>query len=176
MAPRVDLNPNLSNNLSLTGSTTLSANKNVFNNSLFTPCANNYDNDLLMSGMNFGQLPEIKTDTFQNSQNTAQTTFTSNPVEEQKTEKTKVEVPEQENAEDSVQEVQGSNIAKISGASLGFLAPIGGKLLELYKGGSFKELFKFKPLAITCTVLGVVGYGIGMLVDSLIDAKKAQKT
>ncbi len=67
-----------------------------------------------------------------------------------------------------------SNNGKIIGTIGGFLAPIGSKLISLFKGGNIKNLFKFKQLAIVCPALALAGFGIGALVDGFFNAKKAQ--
>lgn len=67
-----------------------------------------------------------------------------------------------------------STSAKKAGAVLGFLAPTAGKVVQLFKGGKFKDLFKFKQLAIACPALALVGFTIGSLVDGYINSNKAK--
>jgi len=63
---------------------------------------------------------------------------------------------------------------KVACGILGFLAPLGSKIVSLVKGGSFKELFKFKQLAVACPVLAAAGIGIGAVIDGFINSKRAQ--
>lgn len=68
-----------------------------------------------------------------------------------------------------------SNTAKKAGAFLGFLAPMGGKIVKLFQGGKFKDLFKFKQLAIACPALALAGLAVGSLVDGYINSKRAKE-
>lgn len=67
-----------------------------------------------------------------------------------------------------------SNTGKKTGLILGLLSPIAGKLVELFKGGKFSTLFKSKQLAIACPALGLVGLGIGALIDGNINSNRAK--
>lgn len=57
---------------------------------------------------------------------------------------------------------------------MGFLAPAAGKIVQLFKGGKFKDLFKFKQLAVACPVVALAGFGIGSLIDSYINSQRAK--
>ncbi len=67
-----------------------------------------------------------------------------------------------------------TDAAKNTLAFLGFLAPVVGKLGQLFKGGKVAELFKFKQLAIACPAVALAGYGIGTLVDGFINTQRAK--
>ncbi len=66
-----------------------------------------------------------------------------------------------------------SNTAKIAGFTLGALAPATGKFIDWFKGGSFKALFKSKHLAIACPIVALGGLAVGALVDNNINTKRA---
>lgn len=67
-----------------------------------------------------------------------------------------------------------TNAYKKSGAVLGLLAPIAGKLVQLFRGGKFSELFKIKQIAIACPVVGLAGLAVGTLVDSYVNSQRAK--
>ncbi|MBD5401741.1 hypothetical protein HDR58_02910 [bacterium] len=59
-------------------------------------------------------------------------------------------------------------------ASLGALAPLATRTYKLAKGtGTFKELFKFKPIAIVGSILAAAGWALGAMIDNGINAKRA---
>lgn len=60
-----------------------------------------------------------------------------------------------------------TNKGKIGGAIIGALAPIVTKLLT-------NGAMRFKPLAIACTALGLAGAGVGALIDTITNTKRAQ--
>lgn len=158
--------------------------------------ANSYDNDIMMSGINFGQLTTpINTQEVQNNNpvQTSNQAQTQTSVPSEQTQQTVLSftqnknIPQSEQSgiipeisnliatESAQEEPKSSNIAKILGATAGLLAPLAGKVVGLFKGGSFKSLFKLKELAVTCPILGMVGLGVGMLVDSCIDSQKSKQ-
>lgn len=65
-----------------------------------------------------------------------------------------------------------TDFAKKSGAVLGFLAPMAGKIVELFKGGKFKELFKFSQLAKACPLVAVAGFAIGSMIDGYVNSQR----
>jgi len=67
-----------------------------------------------------------------------------------------------------------TNTGKKAGAALGFLAPVTGKLVQLFKGGKFSELFKFKQIAIACPAIALAGLGIGALIDGYVNTQRAK--
>ena len=67
-----------------------------------------------------------------------------------------------------------TDAAKNTLAFLGFLAPVVGKLGQLFKGGKVAELFKFKQLVIACPAVALAGYGIGTLIDGFINTQRAK--
>lgn len=171
---------------SSTAASTTNTQGSLFTNYTSTPI-NDYSNDIMMSGINFGQiattlnqaqqaqvsaqtqqLPQQQTQQIQQSQQ-ANPAFSGNGARQtQQVKESQVSQTVEE------QEPKSSNIAKILGAATGLLAPIVPKTINLIKGGKFKELFKLKELAVACPIFGVVGLGMGMLLDSCIDAKKAK--
>lgn len=68
-----------------------------------------------------------------------------------------------------------STAGKPAFAFLGFLAPLATKVVQLFKGGKFADLFKVKQLAILCPALALAGYGIGALVDGFTNNKRAKQ-
>ena len=68
---------------------------------------------------------------------------------------------------------QKTNAGKTIGGVFGFLAPVAGKIKSWFRGGNFKDLFKFKQLAIVCPALAAAGIGAGALIDGFYNNKKA---
>ena len=140
---------------------TASSNGSVFTNYNSVP-TNDYSNDILMGGINFSQLASAlpvaaASGNVQTQQQvSSQQSFGNNP-----------QVPGTQ--ED---EPKKSNLGKILGAIVGVLAPIAPKVVKLFKGGKFTELFKRKELLVSCPIFGVVGLGIGMLLDSCFKSNK----
>lgn len=64
------------------------------------------------------------------------------------------------------------NKAKYIGAGTGFLLPVLPKFIEWAKGAKFKDVFKFKALALPCAVLAAAGYVIGTLTGSCLENRK----
>ncbi|MCM1339843.1 MAG: hypothetical protein NC191_09250 [Muribaculaceae bacterium] len=62
-----------------------------------------------------------------------------------------------------------SNLGKILGGILGAAAPVVTRLIT-------KTGFQFKPLAIACSALGLAGAGVGALIDSFTNSKRAEAT
>lgn len=129
-----------------------------------SPAGCDYTNDVLMSGVDFTKLATAAIQ---------QTAAQNNNVGQVQVPQNNTNTGQQETELADEQESEGSNIAKIIGATSGFLAPLAGKLYSWAKGGDPKVLFKFKQLAVTCPVLAVAGLGIGMLTDACIDATKS---
>lgn len=67
-----------------------------------------------------------------------------------------------------------TDAAKKTGLVLGFLAPMAGKIIELCKGGNFKELFKFKQLAIACPLIATAGFAVGSMIDGYVNSQRAK--
>ena len=149
----------------------VNTNGSIFTNYNSVP-TNDYSNDIFMKNMNFGQIAQVLTppaaqqnvqpqqlqqaqQAFQGKQNEQ----AANPA---------VQEAEQEEPKTSVW-------GKIAGATVGLLAPIAPKVVKLFRGGKFTELFKKKELLVSCPIFAVVGLGIGMLVDSCVSSRKAQK-
>ena len=132
-------------------------------NSIF-PSGNNYTDDIMMGSIDFDKILDSENQQILISQD--------KQVSSGENQQTENDIQEEKDTDENKKN-NSSNIAKILCAIGGFLAPIGEKLIKWAKGENPKELFKYKPLAITCAVLGVAGLGIGMLLDACIDAKKA---
>ena len=159
----------------------------IFSTNGTSPMGNNYQNDIMMKNLNFGALAQSMgqnstqnaSGTPQNSQiqSSAQNQQTSFGKTEDETKKAMTEYLKQNQSvqNSSSQTNKSSYIGKLLGFVGGLLAPLAGKAVKLLQGGSFKDLFKLKELAVSCPILGVVGLGVGMLVDSCIDANKENK-
>lgn len=157
----------------------------IFSTNGTSPMGNNYQNDIMMKNLNFGALAQSMgqntaqnaSDATQNSQiqSSAQNQQTSFGKTEDETKKAMAEYLKQNQSvqNESSQTPKPSYLGKLLGFVGGLLAPLAGKAVKLIQGGNFKDLFKLKELAISCPILGVVGLGVGMLVDSCIDANKA---
>ncbi len=166
----------------------------TLNNPLFPMVTNNYEQDMLMpqefkmSALNNVQPSESVQNNQEVQQTVNQSSFTSNQ---------NTEVLENSNVNNSVNNsaqldnyllAKDKNIAvtengnfyketnstKKALAFLGFLAPAAGKIVQLFKGGKFKDLFKFKQLAVACPVVALAGFGIGSLIDSYINSQRAK--
>jgi hypothetical protein len=148
----------------------------LFSNYSSTP-TNDYSNDIMMQGLNFGQIATALNQAQQQEQPTAQIPAQTTQTEVQQPTQTSFEGQQTEKTQAQTtteEEPKGSNIAKILGAATGLVAPLVPKAFKLLKGGSFKELFKLKELAVACPIFGVVGLGMGMLLDSCIDSQKTK--
>lgn len=152
----------------------------LFSNYSSTP-TNDYSNDIMMQGLNFGQLATSLSQGVPSqtqNQNTAQIpaqTQTPQSAQSFSGQSQQADDTQQQTAQTKTdEEPKKSNIAKILGAATGLVAPLVPKALKLIKGGSFKELFKLKELAVACPIFGVVGLGMGMLLDSCIDSRNAK--
>ncbi len=172
MAAMPNYNAGLSNN------NNSNALLNFGNNGLMT----GYEDDIMMSNMDFAQIaanpqaalmqtPTVGTTP---SMTGGQTQQTGQPDEgelagylQQRDRNTAVT--------ESGNRYVKTNAGKTFGAVLGFLSPVVGKVVSLIKGAKFKDLFKFKQLAIACPALAVAGLGLGALIDGFCNSKKAQK-
>lgn len=129
--------------------------------------------------------------TEKNATSPAQTPFTAAPdasaqlAENSGVNNSSVETPEELNnyllaRDKNIATTENGNIYRKTDKNkgtftlLGFLAPLAGKVVQLFKGGKFKDLFKFKQLAIACPVVALAGYGIGTLVDGYINSQRAK--
>ena len=148
----------------------------TLNNPLFPMVTNNYEQDMLMpqefkmSALNNVQPSESVQNNQEVQQTVNQSSFTSNQ---------NTEVLENSNVNNSVNnsaQLDNYLLAKDKNALafLGFLAPAAGKIVQLFKGGKFKDLFKFKQLAVACPVVALAGFGIGSLIDSYINSQRAK--
>ena len=175
MIDNVGINTNIGSN-SAFGMPNLSNNANMTKlNSLFDfkPSVNNYENDFMMGGLgldnptNFTASPQFETE--QNIKNEV--------VQPQNVETSQITNP-QPQVEDlgklPTVEVPRSNVAKKFGGILGFLAPIAGCAVDLFKGVPASKVFNMKQLAVTCPLVALTGLGIGAFVDGCINAN-AQK-
>lgn len=176
------------------------ANNNIANSNPLIGNGNllttDYSDDIMMSNIDFSNPSTLQpaaqqaaptatpaaptgqsTGTITQPQQSQVPTFTSNPQEGASaseldnylvTQDNNLAVTENGNA------YKKSNNGKTIGTIAGFLAPIGSKLVSLFKGGNIKNLFKFKQLAIVCPALALAGFGIGALVDGFFNSKKAQ--
>lgn len=193
----VNNNMNYMQNYGNFGTNQMFSNSSVNPNSIFSftsnplqPVTNNYEDDFMMP--DFLKLGNT-TDTFQlsDSQN--------NVNEEQNVDQNKElgssENPELQNQKNTENQLSGYSLssmdknialteygnpykktdtAKNTLAFLGFLAPVVGKIGQLFKGGKFSELFKFKQLVIACPAVALAGYGIGTLVDGFVNTQRAK--
>lgn len=172
---------------------------NLFN---FTPTVNNYNDDIMMSKLdsifaNSGMQQNLNNNItnsqmqYQNNNNNTNPTFSSS----QQLQQTQPQMQNPNSSELEMNELDGylaakdkniaytennnpyrkTNAAKSAGAILGFLAPVGGKIVKLFQGGKFKDLFKFKHLAIACPALALAGLGVGYLIDGYTNTKRAEK-
>lgn len=74
---------------------------------------------------------------------------------------------------DKEQPVSNSKIGKIGGAVLGFLAPIGEKLISGLKNKAVLKSINWKHLAVTCPIVALAGFGIGSMLDGFLNSKKS---
>lgn len=176
-----------------------SSNNNNSNSLLnFSPSANAYEDDLMMSNMNFAAIagsactpvPQASSDKTQTQG--SEPSFSGGTSD-------KAAIDSQSNTASAMgsQELNGylaskvgdgysqtekggvykkSDAAKVAGFTLGALAPATGKFIDWFRGGSFKALFKSKQLAIACPVVALAGLAVGALVDNNINTKRAQAT
>lgn len=184
MVANVGLNTNfsLNNNPSLGNNITNINNTNKPNSvfDLSTPL-HSYENDFMLSGCNLtnfsgATLPQVNA---QNPQSQAQA---QQSVAEPQAAPQNVEVAQTaplQPAEKSLQlpptEVKSSNTAKVAGGILGFLAPLAGCAVDLFKGVTVSKAFNLKQLAVTCPLVALAGFGVGMFIDGCINTKQAQK-
>ena len=166
MSEKVELNTLISNNQTQTQSLlpVSSCNKPIMPNSIFGTSVNDYSNDIMCQNLNFAGTQ---------SANTPQ----PEPVQQQepKTE----DKPTPAVTETPQEEVPGktNGKAKYVGAGTGFILPVVPKLIDLAKGGKFKEIFKLKALALPCLVLSAAGYVIGKLTgDCLANRHKVTES
>lgn len=184
---------NYSYNLPFSGITNTTSNNNLLN---FSPVANSYNNDIMMS--NFDNMLTASMNQQQQTQN-LQNIQTPNPYQQSVFTGAQQQVPAEETQTATQQqmnmdELEGclaardknlaftennnpyvkTDIGKKAGTILGFLAPVAGKVVQLFNGAKFKDLFKFKQLAIACPAVALAGLGIGYLIDNCVNSKKAQ--
>lgn len=202
----VGLNPNLSGyGLSALGNSSV-GNSGLVNsnnqNSIFNmpTISNAYENDIMMSNLNFGSLAGAAyTNPPQNAcehSDLSSVNFKGlDPsINENVSDKTIAEHQCNSNSTLDSSDLDGyltskngdgyaqtengaaykkSNTAKIAGFTLGALAPATGRFIDWFKGGNFKDLFKSKHLAIVCPIVALGGLAVGALVDNNINTKRA---
>ncbi len=194
MVDQVALNTNIGLNSSLPDLSM--GNQNILSkqqNSIFDmkTSANDYENDFMMSGlfaptnanttnMTNPILPQQQTGSA--ALNSPVTSFQgSEQAKLQPLQNTVEPAKETEYAQNSALPkisdvpVKNSNVAKTAGGILGFLAPIAGCAVDLFKGVPAAKAFNLKQLAVTCPLVALAGLGIGMFVDGFINTKQAQK-
>lgn len=184
------------NNLGTSLSSTNMTGSLFGSNPMYQMTTSNYEDDMMMpeelkiSGMNNMLATASLQNTGSQTQGVQQaTTFTSNQQPAQTTgtmDNFGTQVDDQAysnylvNRDANIETTETGNayqktaIGKKSLATLGFLAPATGKVVQLFKGGSFKELFKFKPLALATGALTLAGLGIGSLIDGYINNQRAK--
>lgn len=172
------------NNNGITPPLNLNANKNLMPNINFS--TNNYDNDIMLPSF-------LKTDTTSFTSTTneqepiIQTSIGNNPINTSEIPQATENDPIAEGLKGALAEPTGNialtengnpykktNFWKKALATTGFLIPIAGRVNKLAKGGKFKELFKFKPLAIACPAIALAGFAIGALADACTNSKRAK--
>ncbi len=184
------------NNSTNNSTNSLFTNNSTGNNGLYNPVGNDYSDDIMMQkfdtmlnsalntqaqnpsqnlSANYNPMSDMNTNTsFTSNASTNQTADTQQPIDTSELngylaqQDKNIAYTENNNA------YHKSNTAKKAGAVLGFLAPTAGKFIQLFKGGKFKDLFKFKQLAIACPALALAGLAIGSLVDGYINSNRAK--
>ena len=168
----------------------LTAAKNSSNNLLTggTPVISDYSDDIMMSNLDFSNPANLQPITTQQTgaaplpltrQTQQPTSFTSNPAGQTPETSSELDgylVQQDKNIAytENGNSYKKSNSGKVLGAIAGFFAPLAGKVIDLFKGGSIKNLFKLKQLAIVCPAIALAGLGVGALVDGFTNSKKAQ--
>lgn len=203
MSEGLNTNLNLNNNMNYVqnygnlGTTQTYSQNSVNPNSIFNftsnplqPVTNNYEDDFMMPDFlkSGGTTDAVQLNNSLNSVNQEQTVVEDNEIKSAQN----PELQTHKNTENQLSEYSLNNIdknvalteygnpykktdtAKNTLAFLGFLSPAVGKLGQLFKGGKFSELFKFKQLAIACPAVALAGYGIGTLVDGFINTQRAK--
>ncbi len=173
------------------------SNNNMLN---LAPISNDYSNDIMMASLDSifaaGNMQQnINQTTKQNTNNpynntqmpnyynsldpafSSQQTYTTNPTEPDMSELDGCLAAKDKNIAytENNNPYKKTNTAKTAGAFLGFLAPAAGKIVKLFQGGSFKDLFKLKHMAIACPALALAGLGVGYLIDGYTNSKRAAK-
>lgn len=194
--PNYGLNPlnNLNPNAALNNTTTNTNSLLNFgtNTNPLMPNANNYEDDLFMP-------PELKTTGTQTTapaQNIPSQQTPEQNIQPQQAPIENVQPQIQSNPQsDLTQELNGALVKpdgnveltdngnpynktgfwKKTGAALGFLAPLTGKFVQLFKGGKLTKVFNLKQLVTVCPMIAIAGYGIGSLLDGCINSNRAKK-
>jgi len=65
-----------------------------------------------------------------------------------------------------------TNTGKKLGAFAGVLTPLIGKII----GGGLKSVLNLKTLLISCPALAAAGFGIGALLDHIVNTKRSQQS
>ncbi len=179
--PLSNLNPNTALNNNANTNSLLNFGTNT--NSLM-PTGNNYEDDLFMP-------PELKT-TNNTPAPSIQTPSLQQPYEPKETAATQAP---NNTPTDFAAELNGSLVKtdsnsdltengnpynktsfwKKTGTTLGFLAPLTGKITEAFKGGNIAKVFSLKQLLTVCPMIAIAGYGIGSLLDGCINSNRAKK-
>lgn len=174
------------------------------NNSLFGPLqsSNTYSNDFMMSGFDFNSLSydsktgtifqqkpvqdnKVQTPSNQNN-NLGGLNFSSAPLQQagnnslmggglSAQEPNFSELNNYLTKQENVKQPTPSNIGKIAGATIGFSAPIAERVVAGLKNGSVLKALNWKQLAVTCPIIALAGYGIGVLADKVINSFRGVK-
>lgn len=150
--------------------------------------SSNFQDDILMSGFDFDSLvydPNTQTimrDKTQQAQNqiqaqgqTAQTAVAQGQSGIQNANGNTPNFSELDNyliKDTNTNTPANSNIGKAAGAAIGCSLPLAENLLTGIKSGKFLKGLNWKQLAVTCPVVGLAGFGIGYVVDKLINQFK----
>lgn len=161
--------------------------------------SSNFQGDLMMSGMDFDSLvydPKTQTimrDKTKQAQTAASAQNVSAAVQNSTNQQNDLEFTSQGQNQTTQNNTQGnlnfselnnylvkkdntltenSNIGKAGGAVIGFTAPIAEKLLSGAKSKTFLKGINWKQLAVTCPIIGLAGFGIGYVLDKVIDSLK----
>lgn len=68
-----------------------------------------------------------------------------------------------------------SNSGKKTGIFAGLVAGLGSGIVKLFKGGSLAKAFSLKSLAVKLPVLGIAGWAVGSLIDTISNSMKAKQ-
>ena len=70
------------------------------------------------------------------------------------------------------QQNKPSNSGKAICTTLGFLAPVGERVAAGIKSGGIMKALNWKQLAVTCPIIGLAGFGVGFVIDKIMDSFK----
>ena len=171
-------------------------------NSLFNPVqstTNLYSDDFMMSGFDFDslsydaqsgtivrsaqpqnrQVPQLQNNVQQNNAGTLN--FESLPQDIQQPGNLPAEqnLSELDNylvKNETNQQNKPSNSGKAICTTLGFLAPVGERVAAGIKSGGIMKALNWKQLAVTCPIIGLAGFGVGFVIDKIMDSFKNKNT